>query len=80
MDPPHRFWNSEKLGLLQGDAFEAVLLSGILFNVGNGPYNTHAWQAQLSEALAEYVALNSPGTCPLLAAFLPLIARDMPAT
>ena len=22
MDPPHRFWNSEKLGLLQGGAYE----------------------------------------------------------
>eukprot|EP00974_Lingulodinium_polyedra_P121922 11180844-Lingulodinium_polyedra.AAC.1 len=22
MDPPHRFWNSEKLGLIQGDGWE----------------------------------------------------------
>ena len=76
-DPPHRFWNSEKLGLLQGSGWEVVSLLTIVFNIGFGPWNTSSWQQSLQECIDEYVSMNSHLTCPLLAFLLPLIARDM---
>eukprot|EP00974_Lingulodinium_polyedra_P050486 4855569-Lingulodinium_polyedra.AAC.1 len=40
MDPPHRFWNSEKLGLIQGDGWEVVSLLTVVFNINHGPWRS----------------------------------------
>ena len=54
MDPPHRFWNSEKLGLVQGDGWETIALTSLVFNINYGPWQTGGWLAQLSGAHSEY--------------------------
>ena len=46
-DPPHRFWNSEKLGLLAGHAWEAVLLTSIPYSVNDGPWASAGFHQQL---------------------------------
>ena len=37
-DPPHRMWNFDKLGLLYGDGWEAVLLTTIPYTINDGPW------------------------------------------
>eukprot|EP00974_Lingulodinium_polyedra_P035240 3384011-Lingulodinium_polyedra.AAC.1 len=32
MDPPHRFWNNEKLGLLQGNGWAVIVLTTIPYS------------------------------------------------
>eukprot|EP00974_Lingulodinium_polyedra_P095676 9274147-Lingulodinium_polyedra.AAC.1 len=53
-DPPHRFWNSEKLGLLQGDGWEVISLLTLVFNIAHGPWKTQKWLSELSAAHQEY--------------------------
>ena len=44
-DPPHRFWNSEKLGLVQGGGWEVVALMTLVFNINLGPWKpADGWQ------------------------------------
>eukprot|EP00974_Lingulodinium_polyedra_P109723 10613885-Lingulodinium_polyedra.AAC.1 len=77
MDPPHRFWNSEKLGLLQGNGWEPVLLTTIPYSINEGPWHGGGWLAQLNNAKDEYLALVDPACCPLFQHLLPLIAADL---
>ena len=77
MDPPHRFWNSEKLGLLQGDAWEPVLLTTIPYNINEGPWHSAAFWAQLCAAKDAYLSSTNLAEDPLFLNFLPLIARDL---
>ena len=77
MDPPHRFWNSEKLGLVAGDGWEVVAALTVVFNINHGPWRTGKWLSELSQAQSEYFAGHDKWeTCPLLKAFLSLIARN----
>ena len=34
-DPPHRFWDIEKLGMLQGEAWEAIVLAQVICNTND---------------------------------------------
>ena len=76
MGPPHIFWNFEKLGLLCGQGWEAVLLTSIPYTVNDGPWHGAGFLAQLSGAKQEYLRTSSWDTCPLFAQLLPAIARD----
>ena len=58
-DPPHRFWNFEKLGLLHGDGWEAILLTTIPYVVNDGPWQGAGGLQQLLMAKDEYVAMHS---------------------
>eukprot|EP00974_Lingulodinium_polyedra_P023490 2269042-Lingulodinium_polyedra.AAC.1 len=79
MDPPHRFWNSEKLGLLQSGSWESVLLTTIPYTINDGPWHSSGWLQQLNNAKAAYLAANTPGESPLLRHLLPRIAKDLGA-
>ena len=76
MDPPHRVWNCEKLGLVQGDGWDVVSLLTLPFNINYGPWTTVVWLAQLAGAHHEYVSQFSGSTCPLFQAHLADIARE----
>ena len=76
-DPPHRFWNTEKLGLLQGNAYDAVLLTSIPYCVNDAPWGGCKFLADINEARMQYLALNPDGSCVLFKKLLPLIAQDM---
>ena len=77
MDPLHRFWNSEKLGLLQGGGYETVLPTCIPYNVNVGPWRTGGWVAQLDAQRRAHLATHVLGSCALMSSLLPLIARDL---
>ena len=76
MDPPHRFWNSEKLGLMSSGAWEAVLLTSIPYQVNDGPWLSSGFHDRLQQAKEEYLAMTTADECPLLAHLLPFIASD----
>ena len=71
-----RFWNSEKLGLLYGHAWEAVMLTAIPYNINDGPWHGAGFLGQLSRCKNEYTSCTKPGDSKLLAALLPKIAKD----
>ena len=75
-DPPHRFWNSEKLGLVMSGGWEAVLLTTVLYSISDGPWHTGGWFSQLNGARQDYLALTDRATCPLFSKMLPHVARD----
>eukprot|EP00969_Alexandrium_andersonii_P283180 12519261-Alexandrium_andersonii.AAC.1 len=76
-DPPHRFWNSEKLGLLAGDGWDAILLTSIPICINDGPWGGSGFLQQLVGAKDEYMAISSMDSCPLFASFLPRVAHDV---
>ena len=76
-DPPHRFWNSEKLGLLEGDGWDAVLMTTIPYTINDGPWQGAGFFRQLKDAKDEYMALVGRTACPLLCHYLPSIAKDL---
>ena len=62
--------------MLQGDGWEVVALTTVVFNINHGPWKTAMWLAELSEAQVEYFRNKDSCSCPLFQAFLPDIARD----
>lgn len=76
MDPPHRFWNCEKLGLVASGAWEVVLLTTVLYSISDGPFSSGGWFSQLNGARQDYVSLDRRETCPLFKKLLPQVARD----
>ena len=77
MDPPHRFWNTDKLGLLQAGAWEAVLLTTIPYSINEGPWHSSGFLRQLVGSLEQYLVASDPHTDRLLQSLLPKIARDL---
>ena len=75
-DPPHRFWNFEKLGLLAGGGWEAILLTSIVYSVNDGPWGGSGFLQQLQNAKEEYLALVEGRACQLFQHLLPFVARD----
>ena len=75
-DPPHRFSNSKKLGLVTPGGWEALLLTSVLYSISDGPWHTGGWFSQLNGAREDYLALTDRSTFPLFTARLPLVSRD----
>ena len=75
-DPPHRFWNSEKLALLASHAWEAVLRTTIPYSVHDGPWLSAGFHTQVQEAKADFLAPTNRESCLLFQEMLPLIAQD----
>ena len=76
MDPPHRFWNSEKVGLMGCGAWETILLTQVPYSVSDGPWQSGGLFAELNSAREEYLRLNHWSTCPLYQSLLPHFARE----
>lgn len=76
-DPPHRFWNTEKLGLLASHSWESVLLTSIPYAVNDGPWLSSGFHEQVQAAKREYLASTDQDSCPLLAHYIHRIAVDM---
>ena len=75
-DPPHRMWNSEKLGLLYGGGWESILMTSIVYAVNDGPWQGGAFLSQLVDAKNDYMAMTNKDECQLFLRLLPRIARE----